>query len=267
MGLLSKAAFNEVSGSGESVLDGMGKALAERILALTREESTPETAVSLLKAYGSFRAGACLSLKKGLYTAYASVGISDIVAIPSELLVPLPSKSYYSVDYRPPRGMVPDTKFWAFPLEEISKTGAQPACILLLGADRNSFQPGPVAAVVKAAKPAFLPFAAAGTADISISRKLSEKLAVGFNKFGPIKGIVFQSAHAGEDPTENLGSMTSGFGYVFSLNGETCLVFFSSTLDAELLARHITGKIPGKILLLFKAADSSEALDALKPFL
>jgi hypothetical protein len=166
MGLLSKAVSNEVSipPAGPEGLDEMGRALADRLLSLTRGESTPETAISLLKAYGSFRVGICLSLAKGVYAPYASVGTGDPVTLPSEQLIPVSGQSYYSVDYPPIKGSLPpDTKFWAFPLsipEEQSPFQEQelPAHILLVGEDRNYiFQPGAVNSLLEASGEVFLP--------------------------------------------------------------------------------------------------------------
>jgi hypothetical protein len=162
MGLLGKAVLNEqlsrpAQNPDVEKLDEMGKALRDRLLSLSGTE--PETAISLLKAYGSFRVGACLSLDGSLYRSYAAVGTGDPVELSPGLLQKTPDGNRYSVspaDSIGIRNIPAGTKFWAFSLDE--NDGDLPARILLVGEDKNYIFPGKaVAALVHAAKSVFIP--------------------------------------------------------------------------------------------------------------
>lgn len=168
MGLLSKAGVNENEPpvkNPEKGLDEMGKALRDRLLSLS--ETKPETAISLLKAYGSFKAGVCLSLDGDLYRSYAAVGTGNSVELSPDLLRKIPNGNRYSVDYRPGvsggirdsaenRSFPSGTKFWAFSLDENDEE--PPFRILLVEEDKNYFFPGEaVESLVQAAKSAFVP--------------------------------------------------------------------------------------------------------------
>ncbi|MDR2210684.1 MAG: hypothetical protein LBO65_04350 [Spirochaetaceae bacterium] len=173
MGLLSKAAINP----SPPVLDEMGNALCSRLLSLEPGSTRAETAITLLRAYGSFSTGICLSLRDGLYTPYASVGAgSTALAFPPEKLRPLGGKTYYSVDPTPADPAAMDfasgnfaagdsaapgepghspRRFWAFPLVPVRDP--YPSAILLTGEDRDSFSGETLAAVVEKTGEVFLP--------------------------------------------------------------------------------------------------------------
>ncbi|MDR2048481.1 MAG: hypothetical protein LBP69_03425 [Treponema sp.] len=163
MGLLGKAVLNEHPSQSaknpeiERGLDEMGKALRDRILSLSGAE--PETAISLLKAYGSFRVGACLSLENGMYRSYAAVGTGNPIELPVDLLRKIPDGNRYSVDYNPRdsiRGIPAGTRFWAFSLDE--NGGDPPVRILLAGEDKNYIFPAEaVGSLIQATKSAFAP--------------------------------------------------------------------------------------------------------------
>jgi hypothetical protein len=302
MGLLSKAVSSElpggephpgpaadfgflasVSGDPPNVdpvqLDEMGKAMAERLLSLVRSETTPETAISLLKAYGPLGAGVCLSLKRGFYSSYASVGIGEAVMISTELLLLDPSQSYYCVDYQPPRGSIlSNTKFWAFSLNAGEPENTEfPAHILLVGEDQgHTFRPDQLLALIKMTGEVFLPFVKAPAEPAGLLKRalhvpkedtaLTEALSAGLNKYGALRGIVLQTApEDGERAEAQFASMVSAFGDVSSLTGGRILILFGGGVDAKLLAHHLNKT--GKTLFILEAADTREALNALKPFL
>ena len=77
MGLLTRAKdlATETEQGTEIALDQMAMILCERINRLPLEKNTPYTALSLLKAYGSFQSAACLALKNDTYFSYTSVGM------------------------------------------------------------------------------------------------------------------------------------------------------------------------------------------------
>ena len=96
MGLLSKAegikkpveiamGIPDKDSAETQELDERGKALIGRILRIPPGPAVPYTALSLLKAYGSFQAGICFALENGSYINYTSVGLGiDKITIPKE---------------------------------------------------------------------------------------------------------------------------------------------------------------------------------------
>ena len=116
-------------------LDEAGQTLRSRILRIPPGANVPYTALSLLRAYGSFRAGICLYLEDDLYRSYASVGLGlEKINFPSNDIF-FPEKSvekYFRLD--PPEKTVfnfmdPEMDLWCFPLDNEKPWGA----VLLLG--------------------------------------------------------------------------------------------------------------------------------------
>ncbi|MDR2020452.1 MAG: hypothetical protein LBQ14_06785 [Treponema sp.] len=130
----------------EAAPDVMGQALKDRILRLARTKSSPYTALSILKAYASFQAGLCVSLKEGVYHDYASVGLGITKsAIPQKALEHgekglFKAGSAADLSLNSPKG---DLIFWAFPLDKREPCGA----MLLLGGD-GSFDPAVLEPIV-----------------------------------------------------------------------------------------------------------------------
>ena len=115
MGLLSKV----VSGSYPAELDEMGKALRDRLLRLSQKETSPYTALSLLKAYSSFQIGICASLQEDQYTSYVAVGLGvNQVAIERNQL-PLLKEGIQKIEGKV---QIPffnkDMILWVFPLDD-----------------------------------------------------------------------------------------------------------------------------------------------------
>ncbi|MDR1929612.1 MAG: hypothetical protein LBQ44_03185 [Treponema sp.] len=280
-------------------LDEKGKALLDRLLSLTRDRTAPERAIGLLKDYGAFSVGICLALENGFYSAYASVGIGEMVTLAAKLLSPVPGQSFYSVDYQPPEGSAPPALiFRAFPLGGArlsSPAGDLPRYILLLGEDRRfSFRNGPVQQLVeiaggvllppgvrdtpgprKAEKSAGVPKVETGVPPVKTGvpskaesgggdRELLKLLSAGIEKFGTLQGLIIR--FSGADISGKLGSLVSAFGTVSSFKGNRCMVLFSGELDGEVLARHLLKTFPGEKLLDFRSADPEEALKTVKPF-
>ncbi|MDR2073481.1 MAG: hypothetical protein LBP60_08635, partial [Spirochaetaceae bacterium] len=153
MGLLSKAATNP----SPPALDEMGAVLCSRLLSLGPGSTRAETAMTLLKAYGSFSAGLCLVLKEGSYVLYASVGAGTGAAgFSQEGLSPLQGKTYYSVDYTISGDFDPSPlRFWAFPLVPVQDR--YPQAILMVGENQDSFSGETIEAVLEKAGEVFLP--------------------------------------------------------------------------------------------------------------
>lgn len=144
MGLLHKIASKSIS-----ELDDMGKILRDRILQLAQKGVSPYTVLSLLKAYGSFRIGICLSLANDQYVGYASVGLGiEKTHIPLERMpAPLtrtpqiereeaPRKIYYKIEAPEMlsiKAIDSQADAWVFPLDDREPCKS----ILLLVAEEN----------------------------------------------------------------------------------------------------------------------------------
>ena len=120
MGLL-----NKVVSSSTADLDEMGKALRDRLLRLARHDTSPYTALSLLKSYGSFQVGLCLSLKQDAYASYAVVGLGlgvGVIRIAREKIEPpiggVQKTALHPQDIQPKHIQPLDENLtiWAFPL-------------------------------------------------------------------------------------------------------------------------------------------------------
>ncbi|MDR0722834.1 MAG: hypothetical protein LBF75_08635 [Treponema sp.] len=140
MGLLYKAVSRYAL-----KLDDKGKKLRDRILRIAEKGTTPYTALSLLKTYGSFQCGICLCLIEGTYIGYASVGLGiEKTIIPPERLPPglreivppedpAQRKLYYKIGSPALLSITaidPQAIIWAFPLDD-----AQPCRYILLLAE------------------------------------------------------------------------------------------------------------------------------------
>ncbi|MDR2393093.1 MAG: hypothetical protein LBD93_02900 [Treponema sp.] len=148
MGLLCKALSQYAL-----KLDDKGKKLRDRILRIAEKGTTPYTALSLLKTYGSFQCGICLYLTEGKYMGYASVGLGiDRTVIPAEGFPlelsglvppedPAQRKGYYKIGSPALLSIMSidlHAVIWAFPLDD-----EQPCrYILLLAEEALSSQAG-----------------------------------------------------------------------------------------------------------------------------
>jgi hypothetical protein len=145
MGLLHK-----VASKNSPELDDVGKVLRDRVLRLAQKGISPYTALSLLKAYGSFQIGVCLSLSQDQYRGYASVGLGiEKTNIPLERIAALltggaqrgrdtsPRKTYYKIE-EPEllsiKAIDSQSDTWIFPLDD-KEPGRS---ILLLVTERGS---------------------------------------------------------------------------------------------------------------------------------
>ena len=141
-------------------LDEMGKALSERIKRLPHNSSTPYTALSLLKAYGAFQFGICLTLKDGVYTSYTSVGMGvDKILIPRGKIWSEEKSAlhFYKHDAGESLGIHAshdNPGYWIFPLEFSDRTPGEPwEDVIILGVPdhggvNSAFNPESIAAII-----------------------------------------------------------------------------------------------------------------------
>ena len=141
-------------------LDEMGKALSERIRRLPRNNSTPYTALSLLKAYGAFKTGICLTLKDSIYTSYTSVGFGvDKISIPQEKIWSEEKSciSYFKYDSGENLGIHTSTenlRYWIFPICNLISDPPKPwENVMILGAldqteVNSAFNPESISSII-----------------------------------------------------------------------------------------------------------------------
>ena len=161
MGLLNRIENKTVSGLTPTEvtrpsLDDMGKALKERLRRLPEKKSTPYTALSLLKAYGAFQAGFCLSLNNGVYSSYTSVGLGiEKISIGEELIRSGEKKGekYFKLNSAKSLDINEagkDLMYWVFPLDSGAAGKGEPwKAVMLLGVLDSSFDPNPVSLILE----------------------------------------------------------------------------------------------------------------------
>jgi hypothetical protein len=284
MGLLTKAA-----GKAVPELDKMGKVLLDRIRRLPPKKSTPYTALSLLKAYGSFQAGVCFSLWKGNYTSYATVGLGvEKISIPCEKL------------YSPEISERPFAKlsitaevsiklsgeglcYWAFPLDGEDPWGA----LILLGDNNNPlFNPGVLRQIIQGASEIFNPQidkiltrnietgapASQSQYLVNISNPLEAAIAQYSKINTQFNGILLDlPAGMAKDKTEEFNktvyNMVALLGITVVLPSKRSLILIPGPLDKELIAHRLSKSLNTKALMVFKAGSPGEALDFIRSYL
>ncbi|MDR0599815.1 MAG: hypothetical protein LBG84_07040 [Treponema sp.] len=231
----------------------MGKALCARLLSLQGEDKA-ETALNLLKAYGSFQAGMCLALNGESYTVYASTGMGGrpALSVPREQLKALERKNHYVLD---PGEQLPGTgEFPAFSLDSSPKRF--PSSILAIGGNQEFFNPGAVEAVIVQARRVFLPETPGEGLGIM------ETLASAHARFGAFQGVIARIP--GGAAADRLQSAAGDFCLLHPLEGERHLVLMSAAEDGELLARHLAKTFNGEMVFNFRAENPQSALTLLK---
>jgi hypothetical protein len=276
MGLLRKAAvkFNPE-------LDDMGKALRDRILRLPPAKNSPDTALSLLKAYGSFQAGLCLSLSGDQYISYASSGAgSNSVTVNRDSIDAQAGKGdFFRLDSPDMVSGFPagkETRFWVFPLDN-----NKPRTNLLMVTEegKTQFSPETLEAIIREAGGALIPpavketqapqkgkglFAAAG------KEKTGQEIQEYRKTHPAFQAIVLElpenAGETGESFGEKVSRMAGAFGSVLSLPPGNSLVLIPANLDRELLAHRLSKSLNTRILCQFEADDPDKALSLLGPY-
>jgi hypothetical protein len=286
MGLLSKAADKSTvdtqTGAG---LDEMGKALRDRIRRLPPKKTAPYTALSLMKAYGSFQAGLCLALRKGVYASYASVGLGiEKINIDAEKLYSPQNASakYFKLEKSETLGVKyldSDISIWIFPLDKETPWGAA----LLLATDGAPlFNPEAIAIILEGIQDIINPqidriiqrnsknlhgeaVASKGT-EIEATIKQYHKTNPSFS------GILVDLPEAIKEEDKNgfsqkVSHMVSLFGITALLPANNSLILMPRQADRDLIAHRLKNSLKTKILAAFDADSPEEALKTLQPFL
>ncbi|MDR2258829.1 MAG: hypothetical protein LBE14_06745 [Treponema sp.] len=276
MGLLSKAG---VKVSPE--LDEMGKVLRDRIRRLPATNTSPDTALSLLKAYGSFHTGICFFLSGEFYESYASSGAgTKKIKIPkNHITAPAGKKGFCRLDYPElfSGPAIPRGNLWVFSLDNESPRKR----FLLITEDGNSpFHPELMAALLSEIRGSLIPpdrIAAPPPAKANHPAGQSrEEIARGLRQYHTnhpsFQGILLEPprkerGEAKNGFTERVSRMVSSFGSVFPLPPGNCLVLFPETIDRELLAHRLSKSLDSQVLRHFQADDPGTAIIQLGPYL
>ncbi|MDR1375141.1 MAG: hypothetical protein LBJ24_09240 [Treponema sp.] len=309
MGLLSKAAPLEEpeerpKGGGllqkalakETVPGAMGQALRDRIFRLARTKSSPYTALSLLKAYASFQAGLCVSLKAGVYHDYASVGLGIAKSAISQDILAHRKESFFKagsaadLSLLSPKG---DLVFWAFPLDKHEPCRA----MLLLGGD-DSFDPTSLAPIVHDVRELLSPPGESGAAEpelkaepetglepetepkpesesepepetdlFAAGRGIEEELVKFHTKNAQFQGIILDPPpNQAADFRAEIAESIAAFGTALALPARRCLALLPQNIDRELAAHRLTKEFHAACVFSFEADTPGRALELTRPY-
>jgi hypothetical protein len=146
-------------GEANQELDEAGRALRDRLIRLGSKKSSAYTALSLLKAYGSFKIGACLDINDdGSYRSYAIVGLGiaklNIVSLAGLLqedqaFFKIPNPQSLNLKF-----YTPGMNLWVFALDDSS-----PCRCLLLAAEESgsAFRAETIARILSETNEVFFP--------------------------------------------------------------------------------------------------------------
>jgi len=280
-------------------LDEMGKALRERLGRLSQKKTTPYTALSLLKAYGAFHIGICLSLNDGNYSSYVSVGFGiEKISIPQEIIwsETKAHNKYFKLDSQLSIGTSISKKkliYWVFPLDPSIHSTREPwETIMILGAlDPSDFNPEPVSVILddvadkllspidsRAFPPADpqdgilnlaeqinqdteLDFAEPPSGETTHHHSLLEEKITQFHQMHlDFNCIVLENPAGNPNFCDKVSSMLDTIGTIIPLTHDRPLILFPIVMDRELIAHRLSRTLKTKILLSFAASNPENAL-------
>jgi hypothetical protein len=265
MGLLDKALSKK-----EGLLDEMGKAMRDRLLELSRKKASPYTALSLLKAYGSFQIGICLVLKKGAYESYTSVGLGVEKIIIPKTSLPGTEKEAYKIDSSKAlslKAIDPRLGLWVFPLDN----QVPHRYLLLLAVEEDSlFNPPAIAEILSGAREGFIP--EEDKAGNPQREALLQELR-GYHRSNPsFQGIILEMPDpAGEGEKagfmDQVSAMVSSFAVPLTISARRSLVLFPKSMDRELLTHRLVNSLKVQVLYSFEADNPEGALELIQPYI
>jgi hypothetical protein len=279
MGLLTKA-----SGKAVPELDEMGKVLLNRIRRLPPKKSTPYIALSLLKAYGPFQAGACLSLWKENYTSYATIGLGvEKISIPCEKLYSpeISDRPFAELSITAEVSIKLAEEglcYWVFPLDKGSPWGA----LILLGDNHNPlFHPEALSQIIRGAAEIFNPqidkILMRNTGrDAAASVNMSDPLEVAIAQYNKVNaqfsGILLDLPDGmmkdkAEEFNKAVYNMVALLGITIVLPSKRSLILLPGPLDKDLIAHRLSNSLNAKALMVFKAESPGEALGFIRSYL
>jgi hypothetical protein len=271
MGLLSKAAFKTVP----LYPDEMGKILIDRILRIPPGKNAPDTALSLLKAYGSFHTGLCFSRSGDAYLSYASSGGEAKQFSLSGELVKSAGRNFFSIEAPEiSAALSGSVKLWIFPLDEKSDN------LLLLAEDGfSAFDPESLSPVIAEIRRVLVPPAGKSLLKQGQKKKAAQIISPlgvteGISKYcegNPVfQGIVFEMPDTYNNSTdfaEALGLVLATLGAALPLPSHFCLVLIPGDFDRELLTHRLAKSLKIKSVFQFKSNSPDKAIKLLHAYL
>ena len=321
MGLLSRAttntapqdqsgetgndAINGPASFNDEMLDDMGKALSERIGRLPHNTTTPYTALSLLKAYGSFQSGLCLTLKDGVYSSYTSVGMGvDKISIPQGKIWSEENSHarYFKNEAGDKLGIHTSHDnfcYWIFPLDSsVEESSAEKFSgpwedVMILGvpdhAEANSaFNPEAIAAIIpyisdklvlrishNVSEPAVDSDSVEQSSPEFVSDEadtLKEKITEYYQIYTNFNCIVLDIPDSTGDEEragfhKTVSKMLNMTGTVLPLPAGHPLILLPKLLDRELIAQRLAKSLNTKLLESFEADSPENVYNKIKSLL
>ena len=294
MGLLTRARnlAAEMGQRADSSLDEMAKVLCARISRLPPKTTTPYTALSLLKAYGSFQSGACLILKDGVYTSYTSVamGIAKI-SIPQEEVWSVEKTKMKFFKYQSGwEALLKDEDdgfdYWIFPLECPGSPNLHSPweAVMFLGVlHSDNFHADSISAIVSQTSEKFLTHDACEKTEIpdhgstefispeldsaeapfaEISPILKNRIAHYHRAFTDFGCILFENSGNEantEDLCQKIMEMVGSTANVIPLEDRP-LILLPPAIDREIIAHRLSENLKITALLSFEAHSPENAL-------
>ena len=276
------------------VLDEMGKALREKLRRLPQKKSTPHTSLSLLKAYSAFQTGFCLSLKKGSYSVYASVGLaSEKLSIPKDTIWSTENEreNYFMLDTEKIHKIVnadKDLVYWVFPLNgSVSQRGSAKQsfesldAVMILGVPslaQATFEPRLISALLKDVADKLILPASRKTREMQtdsdmesgVYQSLEDEITMFHQAYLDFNCIVLENPAAdekirpGEDEKSSFCKKVSDIihktGTVISLSSGNPLILLPIVMDRELIAHRLSKILNTRPLLSFESNNPENVL-------
>ena len=250
-----------------SSVDAMGEALIERVLRLPYSPSTPNAALSLLKAYASFRSALCLHREAESYRSYASLGLcSEDIRVPSDTVDSIVSR-YAEYEPFPSMELIdgcydPQSKLSFFILDH-----QKPPNDILVIENDSSQAPGFQKNILSQCKSRLACFD-----DIQKKQKTPPPLDVmirdAFTAYASERKQ-FQCMVLEYEPNTQLfvqlQGVTSSFGVAYELAAHRAFLFFPLGIDTELVTHRLRKSLGVSVLESVVVRDVLSLIQILKP--
>lgn len=257
-GLLGKA--SSLLGEGADADEAFEAAFVQRVRRLPIIDSTPYTALSLLKAFQPFSAGLCLILRKDNYECVASIGVESAAeSIPIASLFPPSDLGPHSIGAAGDFGIAsatPETEAWVFPVSP--EEAPYGAALILVEEPGKPLSLPILSRVIAACAEQFAPLPEPRK-DAGVGTK--EVLASTLKKF-PCQLIVLEREGSG-DLAKEAGAAVASLGSAIALSEGQALIAIPPGHDRELLAHRLAKSLQAVAL----AAAEVSSMDAAQEFL
>ena len=257
-GLLSKAAALRPTAEDEAIED----AFILRMHRLPATDSTPFTALSLLKAFQPFSAGLCLTLREDLYECIAAVGVESAPASISRDVLFQPSESGphrigVAGDFHIASAS-PEAAAWVFPVS-LTEQPHTTALILVEEAGKP-LAADALARVIVACADHFK-----GKADrpAPAADNLKDFLSTALNDVSALHLIVIERQGV-EDLARRASAAVATFGSAIELSAGRALIAVPTGHDRELLAHRLARSLSAVATAGTEVSSLNDAQEFLK---